>query len=186
MPRLASEVYAGYHDIVLKLAGNKEGISRAQIMDSLNVSRPIADTMIKRCGLAVARKEGRTEFFIAPNGSTSGTITAATPPPVPAPTPTVLPPEAKAVVSPVAGPIIIPVIDLAIKAAADSDASDDDDEAAEVTALDEEIFSARTALRDAAAKCGKAMGDWAVQQALVDALRENFQKLAARRLELSE
>lgn len=172
MPRLAADLYASYHDSVLKLAAKPGGVSRPQIMEALNVSRSVADTMIEKCDLQVERREGRTEFFVPPG--------AAPPPPAPAPDVApaaekdekLLPPEVEeaGVVEPNPLDRLAAVVEV-------------NDEA--IAAIDHEIADARTALRQAAEKAGKLMGEWATQQALVDALRERLQALAVRRMALT-
>ena len=59
---------------------------------------------------------------------------------------------------------------------------DDDDHIAE---LDAQIIDTRDSLRVAAAKAGKALGEWATHQALVDALRERITELAVKRMNAS-
>jgi hypothetical protein len=54
-----------------------------------------------------------------------------------------------------------------------------------VSELDAQIIDTRQALREAAAKAGKALGEWATHQALVDALRERMTDLATRRMNAS-
>ena len=55
--------------------------------------------------------------------------------------------------------------------------------------LDDSYISPEAALkqfrREAAAKAGKALGEWATHQALVDALRERMTDLATRRMNAS-
>lgn len=179
MPRLASNIYAAHQDNVLKLAAKKGGVSRPQIMEALNVSRAIADTMIERCDLKVDRREGRTEFFILPNAEPS---VAAPLPPAPGPQePEVAPLAEKEDELPVsvkeAGVVEPNPLDR-LAAVVEPDET-------LVSALDREIAETRTALRGAAARAGQAMGEWATQQAMVDALREQIQSLVSRRLALS-
>ena len=54
-----------------------------------------------------------------------------------------------------------------------------------IAELDAQILDTRQALHGAAAKAGKALGDWATHSALVDALRERMQDLATRRMNAS-
>jgi len=54
-----------------------------------------------------------------------------------------------------------------------------------ISELDAQILDTRQALHGAAAKAGKALGDWATHSALVDALRERMQDLATRRMNAS-
>lgn len=176
MPKLASDLYAAYQDRVLTLAAKGGGVSRPQIMETLNVSRSIADTMIEKCKLKVERKEGRTEFFVLP-GTPAPAAPVAPPEPEVAPLAekdeNLLPPEVEeaGVVEP------NPLDRLA-------DVVETDDQV--VSAIDREIASTRTALREAALRAGKAMGEWACQQALVDTLREKMTELVGRRLAMSQ
>ena len=160
MPRMAAHVYAAHQANLLKLAAREGGVSRAQAMDELNISRTVANKIIKEAGLDVVRKEGRTEFFGSKNGS------AAPPSDAPKDAPKdELPSEVK-------------------EAAVVEDPDEVSDVNLDVIArLDEDIIDARNALKEAAAKAGKALGEWATNQALVDALRDRMTKLAARRME---
>lgn len=174
MPKLAADLYATYQDGVLKLAAKPGGVSRPQIMESLNVSRAIADTMIERCNLKVDRKEGRTEYFVLPGVSSNGTAPHEHEPEdvQPLAENDELPPgvDAAVVVEPNALDRLADVVET-------------DDQV--LATIDEEIADTRNALKDAATKAGKAMGEWATNQALVDALRERLQELAGKRLALS-
>lgn len=161
MPRMAAHVYAAHQANLLKLASRKGGVSRAQAMDELNISRTVADKIIKEAELEVVRKEGRTEFFGSKNGSAAPVADVAS---TDAPKAT-LSPEVK---------------DVAVV--------ENEDEVHEVSLdtlahLDEEIVDTRNALKEAAAKAGKALGEWATHQALVDALRDRMTKLAAQRMD---
>ena len=156
MPRLASHIYAAHMDRVLKLASRSEGVSRPHIMDDLNVSRTIAGKLITESKLALDRKDGRTEFFKAETNGAAPAVKQSKPE-------VALPPEVKEAA--VADPEV--VID------------QEDDTLAEI---DAQLMDTRNSLREAAAKAGKALGDWAVHQALVDALRERMQGLATKRM----
>lgn len=152
MPRIATSIYAAHQDNLLKLAAKKGGISRREIADALNVSPAVAGGLIKKCELELDHKEGRTEFFKVVNGASVE----------PEPEVKAADPEVKAVA--VAGP--------------DIKEEDDDD----IADLDAEIVDTRNALKEAAAKAGKALGDWATHQSLVDALRVRMTALAVRRM----
>lgn len=156
MPRIATSIYAAHQANVLKLAAKAGGISRRQIADALNVSTAVAGGLVKKCELELDHKEGRTEFFKNTNGAS-----VEPEPEVKAVEPEA--PEVKAVA--VAGPDI-----------------KDDDEDDDIATLDAEIVDTRNALKEAAAKAGKALGDWATHQSLVDALRERMTDLAQRRM----
>lgn len=159
MPRIATTIYAAHIANVLKLAAKDGGISRAEIADELNVSRAVAGGLIKNGKLELDRKQGRTEYFKAPsNGASVEPEATAQPPELP---------EA------VTGTAI-----------AGDDIKDEDPED-ETAQLDAEIVDTRNALKEAAAKAGKALGDWATHQALVDALRERMTSLATRRMNAS-
>lgn len=157
MPRLGAEVYAAHMDNVLKLARRKGGVSRPQIIDELNITRAVANGLIEKAGLEIDRKEGRTEYFKAP---TNGVAPAK--------------PEVKQS-KPVAA------AEVAKPTSSDTGDTDLDD----LAALDEQIVDTRNTLREAATKAGKALGEWATHQALVDALRVQLQELAAKRMSLS-
>jgi hypothetical protein len=173
MPRLASSIYAAHQDSVLRLAAKQGGVSRPQIMESLNVSRSIADTMIEKCALKVDRHEGRTEFFILPSAAPSV-------PAPPAVEPEVTPLAEKDELPPavVAAGVVEPnPLDRPAEVVEPNDTV--------ISTLDREITETRASLRNAAVKAGQAMGEWAIQQGLVDALREQMQSLVSRRLALS-
>ena len=160
MPRMDAAIYAAHLDSVLKLASRDGGVSRPQIINELNVTRVIAGGLIDKAGLTLDRKEGRTEYFKQTNG-------AATPEAVPEP---VVAKQSKPAVQAVAVP-----------ESTDALAAEEDD----VAELDAQIMDTRTALREAAAKAGKALGTWATHQALVDALRERMTDLAVKRMNAS-
>lgn len=163
MPKLAPAIYAAHMDSVLKLAKRKEGVSRAQIIEELNVTRAVASGLIDKCSLTKddALKVGRTEFFVA-NGAAA----------------------APAVPEPVAAKQSKP------PAPAKAEATPESSEAAEeeediIAELDAQILDTRSGLRTAAAAAGKALGEWATHQAVVDALRERMTALATKRMNAS-
>ena len=157
MPRFRSDIYAAHQNNVLKLAAKEGGVSRRQIADELNVSPAVAGGLIKKCELELDHKDGRTEFFKTVNGA-EPTNGASVEPEVKA-----AEPEVKAVA--VAGPDL-------------KEEVDDD----EIANLDAEIVDTRNALKQEAAKAGKALGDWATHQSLVDALRMRMTVLADKRM----
>ena len=158
MPRLAADIYAAHQAQVLRLAAKEGGVSRAGIAKACNVSKTIANNLIKRNSLELDHKDGRTEFFKTSNGASPET--PETPETSVAPE---LPEAVKGVG--VAGDDII-----------------DEVEEDEIAQLDAEIVDTRNALKEAAARAGKALGDWATNQSLVDALRERMTNLAVRRM----
>lgn len=162
MPRMGSEIYAAHMDRVLKLASRDGGVSRPQLIKELGVSRPVATKLIEKCGLEFDRKDGRTEYFSAPNG-TGATPKAETLPEVV---------EVKQSTPAAVQAAVVPT----------SDDTGTDEELDSLAELDEEIVETRNALREAAAKAGKALGEWATHQALVDALRQRMTELAERRM----
>jgi hypothetical protein len=157
MPRMDSAIYAAHMDSVLKLARREGGVTRPQIMEELNVTRAVAAGLIEKSGLKLDRRVGRTEFFTS-DGTT----------PAPAPTP---PPKTEAKQSVSATKVATPV--------SDAVAPVDDDELAE---LDAQIIDTRNAMREAAEKAGKFLGEWATHQAMVDALRQRMTELCTRRM----
>jgi len=151
-----SAIYAAHIGNVLKLAAAEGGVSKPQLVSSLNVTRAVASGLIEKAGLTVARKEGRTEYFaIAEEGA------------APAP----VPPKQSKTKTAVAKPV-----------SADTGDDGSDDLIAE---LDAQIVDTRGALREAADKAGKALGEWATHSALVDALRERMTGLAIKRMNAS-
>ena len=171
MPRMDAAVYAAHMDSVLKLARRNEGVSRPQIINDLNVTRAVASGLIEKCGLALSRTDGRTEYYSAPAAAETDVteVVAPAPPKVKAP--------AAAKQSKVPAP-------------AKAEARPESTDAAEVTddtlaELDAQILDARSGLREAAAKAGKALGQWATHQAVVDALRERMTMLATKRMNAS-
>lgn len=158
MPKMDSAIYATYMDSVLKLARRKGGVSKPQLIEELNVTRAIATGLIERAELQEDEglKQGRTQFFVEGGD-----------PPIPKVKQSVVPPEVKAVATPV------------------SDAARVQEELDTTAELDAQIVDTRNTLREAAAKTGKAMGEWATNQALVDALRDRMSELVAKRLRAS-
>jgi hypothetical protein len=152
-------IYAAHLDSVLKLASREGGVSRPQIINELNVTRVVAGGLIEKAGLTLVRKEGRTEYFKQSNG-------AAAP---------------KAEPEPVAAKQSKPAQAVAVPESTDALVEDED----VVAELDAQIMDTRSALREAAAKAGKALGQWATHQALVDALRERMTELAVKRMNAS-
>jgi len=159
MPRMDAAIYAAHMDNVLKLARRKGGVSRPEIIAGMNVTRAVASGLIEKAGLAMDRKEGRTEYFVAQNGaSVPAEPVAAKQSKIPAP--------AKAV---------------AVPESADAAAVKDDT----IAELDAQIIDTRDSMRKAGAAAGKAIGEWATQHALVDALRERMTELAVKRMNAS-
>lgn len=156
MPKMSTAVFAAHMDNVLKLARRKGGVSRPEIISELNVSRTIANSLIEKADLKLDRTEGRTEFFVG-DGEPEKVVVKQS----------VVPPEAQAVATPV------------------DDSTGLEEEDADLADLDAQIVDTRNAMREAAAKCGKAMGEWATHQALVDALRERMTELATKRMNSS-
>jgi hypothetical protein len=152
---MATHIYAAHMDRVLKMAAREGGVSRPQIMDELNVSRPVAVKLIAECKLEKGEKQGRTEFFTT-NGATPEPAAKAE-----------LPPE---------------VEDAAVAEPSPPSPPEDPDET--IAQLDAEIVDTRDAMREACNKAAKAMQSWATNQAMVDALRERMQDLAKRRMDL--
>jgi len=161
MPKLDGAIYAAHMDNVLKLARRKGGVSKPQLIEELNVTRSIASGLIERAGLQEdeSLRAGRTQFFVEGDDAPE--------------------PEVKAVKQSVAAPevkaVAVPV----------SDSTGNPEEVDTLADLDAQIVDTRTTLREAAAKAGKALGDWATHQALVDALRERMTELVAKRLRAS-
>ncbi len=156
MPRLATAIYAAHQDNVLKLAAKAGGVSRQEIADALSVSKAVASGLIKKCDLVRDHKKGKTEYFKANGTSVESDASGGKPDDLP---------EIKAVA--VAGPEIV----------------EDNDDA--IATFDAEIVDTRNALHAAASKAGKALGEWATHQALVDALRERMTGLAVKRMNAS-
>ena len=61
----------------------------------------------------------------------------------------------------------------------------EEEEEDDIAALDAEIVDTRNALQSAAAKAGKALGEWATHDALVSALKERMTDLATKRMNAS-
>lgn len=157
MPRMDAAIYAAHMDNVLKLARREGGVSRPQIIEELNITRAVANGLIEKADLVLDRKEGRTEYFTAP---TNGMAPAK--------------PAVKQSKPAAAAEVAKPTSSASTEIDLD-----------ELQALDEQIVDTRNTLREAAAKAGKALGEWATHQALVDALRVQLQELATKRMSLS-
>jgi hypothetical protein len=159
MPRLAAHVYAAHQASVLKLlTKSKEGLSKGEMADALNISASTVATIIKKAGLVEAGKKGKSDLYTAPSNGDA--------PELETPETVELPPEVKA----------------AAVANSPEAINDDEPNLALISRLDEELVDTRNALKDAAAKMGKAAGEWAAHQALVDALQERMTKLATQRM----
>lgn len=180
MPRLATSLIATYREQVLKLAAMEGGVSRPQVMESLGVSRPIADSIISKCDLQLARRDGRTEYFV-PAGKTAVKHQPAPTPPDDAPNdeeendhiaPDGLPPEVE---------VAVVVEHNALDKLADVVETDDQ----VLASVDAEITKTRQLLKDTAMMAGRAMGEWLTHQSTVESLREKMQELVTRRLSLS-
>lgn len=160
--RMSDAIFAAHVDNVLKLAQREGGVSRPQIISELNVSRTVASSLIEKAGLTKAKRregQGRTDYFVA-NGTAE-----------PEPTATKQ-----------SRPDLPPVKAVAVPASADTGLEPED---VSVADLDAEIIDTRNTLREAAAKAGKALGEWATHQALVDSLRERLTTLATKRMNVS-
>lgn len=171
MPRMTQAIYATHMDSVLKLAAAKGGVSRNQIVNDLNVTYSIAAALIGKCELTAGTKVGRTQFYVtngAPKVEPSGGEDEDN-----------AKPEAVAVKRSRA-PAAVKAATVPKNTSAAADAPDDS-----VAELDAQIIDTRQTLRAAAAKAGKALGEWATHQALVDALRERMTDLATRRMNAS-
>jgi len=165
MPRMDAAIYAAHMDSVLKLARREGGVSRPDLIRELQVSRPVADGLIKKCGLELDRKKGRTEYFSSPN-VTGPDVKASTPaePVEPAP----IPPEVKKVAVPVTDEIEPEELDLDVLAD-----------------LDAKIIDTRNTIHKHAASAGKALGEWATQSSLVDVMKARLTTLLEERVKLS-
>ncbi|MGE3483506.1 MAG: hypothetical protein AB7L09_02120 [Nitrospira sp.] len=170
MPRLGAEVYAAHMDNLLKLARQEGGVSRPQLVETLNITRAVANGLIEKAGLRVVRTDGRTEYFQAPDDEpvSPESSTPAAEPEKPAKKQSTRPAAAVEVVTPTS-----------------AETGETRDVMAEIAELDAQIIGARNELREAAERAGKALGEWATHQALVDALRIRMQDLAVKRLTLS-
>jgi hypothetical protein len=157
MPRMTAAVYAAYVDNVLKLAQREGGVSRPQIISELNVSNAVATKLVKDADLGLDHKDGRTQFF-KPTEASPVAVKQSRPE---------LPPAVKEAVVP---------------ESADTGEGEDEDEIAEV---DAEIADTKQALREAAAALGKAAGQWAMHDAVVESLRARMVKLINRRMNAS-
>jgi hypothetical protein len=188
---MATEIYAAHLDNVLKMAARKEGVSRPQIIKDLNVSRPVANDLIKRAGLTLDRKEGKTEFFVksaAPETPEQQEQRKAVAASVKQSKPTVEP-------STVEPPVLeepeihssAPELPPEVKASAVPETTDTDMEPDldKIAKLDAEIINVRNSLRAAATKVGKAAGEWVLHQTLFDELQIKLKDLANKRMKLS-
>lgn len=155
MPRMKADIYAAHVDNALKLAARQGGVSRPQLINELNITRGTANKIIDEAGLALDRTVKRVQFFV-PNGDK--------------------PVEAKQ-----SRPTLVPPVQ-AVTVPTSEDSKEPDDDTIED--LDLDIVDTRNALREAAKKAGKALGDWATHQALVDALRERLAALASKRMSI--
>lgn len=162
MPRLDTAIYAAHMDYVLKLARRSEGVSRPEIISELNVTRAVANGLIEKAALELDRKDGRTEYFKAPDGDP---LTPATKVEVKQSRPAA-------------------VVDAAVVVGSNTEVPADVDDA-RLAELDAQIVDTRNTLRDAAVQAGRALGEWATHQALVDSLRQRMTDLATARMRLS-
>lgn len=158
MPRMSAAVYAAHVDNLLKLARKRGRVSRPEVADELNVSRAVASTIIEKAGLKQVGNKGRTEYFAVDETAPEPVVAVKQSKPLP------------------------PVKAVAVPVSDDTGLEPDDVDVAE---LDAQIVDTRNALREAASKAGKALGDWATHQALVDALRERMTDLATKRMNAS-
>jgi len=177
-----SAIYAAHMDSVLKLARRAEGVSRPQLIDDLNVTRVVASKLIEECRLVLDRTEGRTEYFKASDAT-----------PAAAPAVTAAPPKnaVKQAQAPAAVAVATPTSDSTGDDGDDGDdddgvdGDDGDDLVDRLATIDAELIDTRRALFAAADKVGKALGEWAANQALVDSLQTRMTKLASKRMSLS-
>jgi hypothetical protein len=145
-------------------------------MDELNIGRGVAGTLITKCDLELDHKEGRTQFFAVTNGASPDN-------PKPAP----LPPEVEeAAVATTPAPTVSKKKKKKKEVEAEEVEDEEVEDEDEIAQLDAEIVDTRNAIREAAATAGKALGQWATSQALVDSLRGHMTDLASRRLKASE
>jgi len=158
MPKLGKEIYAAHRENVMRLARREGGVSRAELIQELNVSRPVVNKLIEETGLVLVRKEGRAEFFAVPSVKQS--------------TAPALPPEVEEVVVPTGDEVVA----VALPLPATSTLAD----------LDTKILETRDMLIETAARAGKAYSSWVLNQAKADALRTQLTELTARRLGLSD
>jgi len=164
MARMGTAIMAAHMDNLLKMARREGGVSRLQIVSELSVTRAVACSLIEKGGLTLNRKEGRTEYFTV---GTNEDAPAQAEKPEKAAKKQSMPPEVEAVAEPV------------------SDSTGEDTVLDVVAELDAQIVETRNALRAEASKAGKALGEWATHQALVDALRERMTELAVKRMNVS-
>jgi len=179
MPKMGSAIYAAHMGNVLKLASRAEGVSRPQLMKELNVSRPVANGLIEKCKLTLHRKEGRTEFFI-----TDADVDESVPE---TPEQAEIRKEAHKEAKEASAKQSKPELPPEVKAVAEpqSDDTGEPDILAQIAELDAQVMDARTTLHAAAEKAGEALGVWATQSAMVDALRKRLADLAVERMKLS-
>jgi len=162
MPRMDASIYAAHMDNVLRLARREGGVSRPQIIEELNITRPVANGLIEKAALSLSRKDGRTEYFTVSNGGT--------------------PPKVEVKQS--KQPLPEAVIESA-RPTSDDTGSGSVSVDAEIAKLDAQILATRNELREAAAKAGRALGEWATHQSMVDALRCQMTSIATKRMSLS-
>jgi len=166
MPKLLPEIYQTYTETVINLANRPSGVSKPQLINDLNVTSSVANGLIKACKLTFSHKKGRTHFF----------------------KPEVI--DAKPKVIDAKPEIMNAKPDVVIAATIPKTTNikeENEDETIDniISELDAQIIDTRQALRGAAAKAGKALGEWATHQALVDSLRERMQNLATKRMNAS-
>jgi hypothetical protein len=189
MPKLPSEIYQTFKDATAELANRPSGVSKPQLINDLNVTQGVANGLIKACGLIISHKDGRTYFYkpgVITATDDAATDDAATDDAATddAATDDAATDDAAtddaAVVSITAAPeVIAATIPKTVRIEPEEDNETLEDKLAE---LDAQIIDTRQALRSAAAKAGKALGEYATHQALVDALRERMQALATERM----
>jgi hypothetical protein len=200
MPRLAEGIFAAHYDSAVKLAARPGGVSRPDLIKNLNISRVIADKIIEKAGLVVGAKDGRTEFFVPPDGGAAplapavevtpittsteglvGVVVTSPPPPVVVPAPVKgkggRPKKAKAE-EPAAAPPPAPAQVAATPAPVAAPTTETPVEEEEDTGA--QIAETRKLLADACQKAGRAMGEWATHQAMADALQEKLKNLVAK------
>ena len=160
MPRLAAHVYAAHQANLLKMVKMSGAVSASEVADELNVSKSVATTLIKKAGLVATGKRGRSQLFEAPSSDKATDEPESSEEKKPE-----LPPEVEESAT----------VDDETKVEKDIDLN-------EIAQIDEAIVDTRTALQDAAAKVGKAAGEWAKHQALVEALQRRLTDLAEKRM----
>jgi len=168
MPKTPKDIYNTYMKAVNELAERPSGVSKAQLIAQLNVTKAIAKGLIEACKLTLSHKQGRTHFYRKQTDADTNTI------PIEITKPEVI--NAKPDV----------VIAATIPKTTNTKTEDEDETIDNIISeLDAQIIDTRQALRGAAAKAGKALGEWATHQALVDCLRERMQDLATKRMNAS-